>query len=159
MVCAGAGLAPFRGFIQDRAEKIRGAPGTTLAPALLFFGCRGPESALYADELQDWQDAGVVEVQYAYSRDISSPNSTTGAGGSRYVQDLVWAERDALAQSWAKGARVYICGSRDLSHGLKDIVQKIYREQAEIRCGPKTDADVESWWVEILRDRYAAEVF
>lgn len=136
---------------------MRSAPGTALAPALLFFGCRGRETALYAGELQTWQDSGVVEVRYAYSRDIPSPNGT--ARGSRYVQDLVWAERDALVQNWDKGARVYVCGSRDLSHGLRDIVQNVYREQAERRCGPKTDTEVEAWWVEILRDRYAAEVF
>lgn len=61
------------------------------------------------------------------------------------MQDLVWAESDALVDSWDKGARVYVCGSRDLSHGLRETVQEIYKEQAERRCGHKTDAEVEAW--------------
>lgn len=59
MICAGAGLAPSRGIVQDRAERLRQSPGlaSKLAPALLYVGCRGPDHALYAAELQGWQDS------------------------------------------------------------------------------------------------------
>lgn len=159
MICAGAGLAPFRGFLQDRAERLRRDHGIGLAPALLYIGCRGPKDSLYAGELQDWQDAGVVEVRYAYSRAEVQSDLMEPAPSPRYVQDRVWAEREDLARMWEDGARVYVCGSRVLSHGVRDVAQRIYREMAEERCGPKNDAEVDAWWVEILRKRYAAEVF
>ena len=57
MVCAGTGLAPFRGFLQDRALRAAAATdGVQPAPALLFFGCDHPDvDFLYRDELAEWE--------------------------------------------------------------------------------------------------------
>ncbi len=66
-VAAGSGLAPFRGFVQERAAQI--AAGRDLAPALLFFGCRGPAvDDLYRSEFDKWAAMGAVDVRRAYSR-------------------------------------------------------------------------------------------
>lgn len=159
MVCAGAGLAPFRGFVQDRVEQLRRNPTLTgkVAPALLYVGCRLPEHRLYGEELQRWQSEGAVEVRYAYSRCDERLNESEGMKG--YVQDCLWRDQDELAKLWDEGAKVCVCGSRNVSHGVREVVKKIYKEQAETRCGSKTDDEVEAWWVRILRDRYVAEVF
>lgn len=67
MVCAGTGLAPFRGFLQDRALRAQ-EEGTAPAPALLFFGCGGPDvDYLYREELAAWSEAGIVDVRPAFS--------------------------------------------------------------------------------------------
>ena len=67
MIGAGTGLAPFRGFLQERAAlRDQGVP---VGPSLLFFGCRNQEvDLLYADELHDYQDRGLVRVENAFSR-------------------------------------------------------------------------------------------
>src|SRR6202008_45678 len=82
MIGPGTGLAPFRGFRQERAaRKAKGAP---LGPAMLFFGCRHPEQDfLYADELKAFAADGFTALYTAFSC----------AGGEKtYVQHLVAAE-------------------------------------------------------------------
>jgi cytochrome P450/NADPH-cytochrome P450 reductase len=50
MICAGTGIAPFRGFVQECA--LRAAAGGPIGRALLFFGCHHPDvDFLYREEL------------------------------------------------------------------------------------------------------------
>lgn len=62
MVCAGTGIAPFRGFVQDRAIKLSSASSAAkpleLAPAVLVIGCRDPSiDAIHSDELRQWESS------------------------------------------------------------------------------------------------------
>jgi cytochrome P450/NADPH-cytochrome P450 reductase len=81
MFCAGSGIAPMRGFIQDRA--IQKATGRDVGKMILFFGCRDPEKDfLYSDtDLAEWIKLGVVEVRPAFS--CASADSS----GCKYVQE------------------------------------------------------------------------
>ncbi len=156
MVCPGSGLAPFRAFLQHRAEQLRRSPSISLAPALLLIGCRSPLHEIYASELNIWQDNGVVQLRYAYSRHGTGTDSSSLRG---YVQDRAWTDREELVQLWERGAKVYVCGGNTVSQGVKEVVRNIYRECAAKLCGRKTESEVEEWWVEILRERYAVNVF
>lgn len=161
MICAGSGIAPFRAFIEHRFELLRRQPAghQPPAPAILYAGYRGPAQALYGSELKAWQAAGVVDVRYAYTR----RGGEAGLGGTvavrQPVQDRIWAEHEELWRLWEEGAKVYVCGGRGVSHGVRDVVRRIYKEQVEKRGGSGTEAEVEAWWVEALRERYVVEVF
>jgi len=118
MVGPGTGLAPFRGFLQERA--VRKAQGQSLGEALLFFGCRHPQQDfIYADELQAWAKDGVVELHTAFSR---------ADGKKAYVQDRLREQADTVWRLLQAGGHVYICGdgSRmepDVRRTLVDIAR------------------------------------
>lgn len=81
MFCAGSGLAPMRGFIQERAAQKQS--GRDVGSILLFFGCRNPsDDYLYSDsDLAEWVGLGVVDVRPAFSR--ASDQSI----GCKYIQE------------------------------------------------------------------------
>ena len=100
MVGPGTGLAPFRGFLQERAA--RKAKGATLGPAMLFFGCRHPEQDyLYADELKAFAADGITELHTAFSR-AEAPKT--------YVQNLIAAQQERVWSLIEQGAIIYVCG-------------------------------------------------
>lgn len=124
MVAAGSGMAPFRGFAQQRAALQ--AAGARLGPALLVFGCRHPQvDALHADELQAWAEQGVLEVQHAYSRLGPQPV---------YVQHLLARQAGAV---WTllqqPGARVYVCGDgAHMEPAVRAALQAIARQHGAL---------------------------
>ncbi|HZX69110.1 MAG TPA: flavodoxin domain-containing protein, partial [Candidatus Elarobacter sp.] len=100
MIGPGTGLAPFRGFLQERAALRE--RGTALGPAMLFFGCRHPDQDfLYRDELEGYAAAGIVELQVAFSR--------LGATKT-YVQHRIEERADALWELIERDAVLYVCG-------------------------------------------------
>lgn len=152
MVAAGSGLAPFRGFIQERAADI--TAGRNVAPAVLFFGCREPgKDDLYAKELATWEKAGAVKVYRAYSR---TPGK---AGGHKYVQETLLTERSMVNELWRDDARFYICGSRDLGHDVTHTMVKILHGSAETPAHVNTEEDAMKWWESLRNVRYAIDVF
>ncbi|KAH7156720.1 cytochrome P450 [Dactylonectria macrodidyma] len=154
MVCiaAGTGLAPFRGFIQERAAMI--ASGRKLAPAILFFGCRSPEmDDLYHEDLEEWQKTGAVDVRRAYSR------ASEQSEGCRHVQDRLWKDREDVIDLWQKGATVFVCGSRGVAESAKESIIKI-KVEMESRINGKGDLETTEKWFESLRNiRYVTDVF
>ena len=146
MIGPGTGLAPFRGFLQERAD--RKAKGASLGPALLFFGCRHPEQDfLYAEELKAFAADGVTELHTAFSR---------LNGAKTYVQHLVAAQKDRVWDLIEKGAITYVCGDGGkMEPDVKAALVAIYRE----RSG--ADADAGARWIEDLgaRNRYVLDVW
>lgn len=101
MVAAGTGLAPFRGFLQERAQQQ--TEGIPVAPSLLVFGCRDPQrDYLYAQEIGEYERRGLVTVLLAPSR---APD-----GKRAYVQDVIEREHERVAQLLAQDAHIYVCG-------------------------------------------------
>ena len=101
MIGPGTGLAPFRGFLQERAAL--GAQGRRIGPALLFFGCRHPEQDfIYAGELRAFAEGGVARLYPCFSR---VPDRARV-----YVQDEVLERTDEVWKLLEAGAVVYVCG-------------------------------------------------
>ena len=115
MLCAGTGIAPFRGFVQERAVLM--TRGEEFSPALLYVGFRDEKmDRLYVDELEAWAQMGAVDVRWVCSR---PEKGAAGNEGGMYVQDRLWDERDEIHGLVEKGALVYVCGSRAVANGVK----------------------------------------
>jgi cytochrome P450/NADPH-cytochrome P450 reductase len=146
MVGPGTGLAPFRGFLQERAA--RKANGTSLGPAMLFFGCRHPaQDYLYADELKAFAAGGITELHTAFSR---------AEGPKTYVQNLVAAERERVWSLIENGAIIYVCGDGGkMEPDVKAALVAIYRD----RSG--SDAEAGLRWIEDMgsKNRYVLDVW
>lgn len=155
MICAGTGIAPFRGFIQERAVMIEEGH-RALSPALLFVGCRAPvDDQLYKKEFDEWQRIGAVEVRYAFSRD------STASQGCKYVQDRVWHDREDVTRMWREGAKFYVCGSREMSKDLREVATKLITERRVNMEGGQdiTEADAEAWLEQMRNQRFVSDIF
>lgn len=152
MLCAGSGLAPFRGFVQERA--VQKAAGRSLAEAHLFIGCQHPDKdALFKSELEQWEKDGIVKVYYAFSK---SKDSSCGA---RYVQERLWTKRKEMVEVFNRGAKLYICGSAGVGEGVAAMVKKIFAEWCEDNGKDKSEEEVDEWFNSIKGERYASDVF
>lgn len=146
MVGPGTGLAPFRGFLQERAAMK--AKGKSLGASMLFFGCRHPEQDfLYADELKSFADQGVTDLHVAFSR-ADTPKS--------YVQDLIAAQKDKVWKLIEAGAIIYVCGDGGkMEPDVKRVLTTIYRE----RSGADEAAALR--WIDSMgtQNRYVLDVW
>jgi cytochrome P450 / NADPH-cytochrome P450 reductase len=146
MIGPGTGLAPFRGFLQERAA--RKAKGATLGPAMLFFGCRHPDQDyLYANELKAFAADGITELHTAFSRT---------EGPKTYVQNLVAQQQDRVWSLIESGAIIYVCGDGGkMEPDVKATLVKIYRERKA------AGADAALRWIDDLgaSNRYVLDVW
>ncbi|WFU38644.1 cytochrome P450 [Bradyrhizobium sp. CB82] len=146
MIGPGTGLAPFRGFLQERAA--RKAKGAGLERAMLFFGCRHPDQDyLYRDELQALEASGITELFTAFSR---------ADGPKTYVQHLLAAQKDKVWALIEQGAIIYVCGDGGkMEPDVKAALVAIYREKSG------SDAAGGARWIEELgaKNRYVLDVW
>jgi len=97
LIGPGTGLAPMRGFLQQRqASAERG-------PCVLFFGCRSDTDYIYHDDLKAFlADGTLSQLHVAFSRKVGVAKT--------YVQDLVRKQAEELWPLIAQGGHIYVCG-------------------------------------------------
>lgn len=148
MVCAGAGFAPFHGFLQERA--ILKKQDKPVKPTLLFFGVTYRDiDRIYRDELREWEAEGVVTVRMSYSREPE--------GDVRYVQHRMWQDRADVAALFRRGATVFVCGDgARMAPEVRATFVRIYGEAMGVSL-----EDAEGWAdrMEHENGRYVADVF
>lgn len=161
MVGPGTGVAPFRGFVQERvaaARQAKAKAGSAATPEsvladwadmYLFYGCRNEdEDFLYRDEWpQEIEElGGKLKMKCAFSR-----GGKRKLDGSKiYVQDLIWDERANLVSLiLEKRAHIYICGdAKGMAHSVEEKLMQIL---GEAKGGP---AEVEGMKeLKLLKER------
>ncbi|XP_051786766.1 P450 (cytochrome) oxidoreductase b isoform X2 [Erpetoichthys calabaricus] len=122
MIGPGTGIAPFVGFVQERAWLKQ--QGKEVGETVLYYGCRHKnEDYLYQEELEQFEKEGVLtKLNVAFSRD--QPEKV-------YVQHLLKRNKEHL---WklinTDNAHIYVCGdarnmARDVQNTFYDIVSEM----------------------------------
>ncbi|GLK74557.1 PepSY domain-containing protein [Ancylobacter dichloromethanicus] len=108
LIGAGTGIGPLAGFIRANGSR---------RPIHLFFGMRHPDSDfLYREELQGWAAGGRLRHL-----------STAVSRGARphYVQDALVADQLEVVRAIRKGARVMVCGGRQMAAGVAEAMTRM----------------------------------
>ncbi|KIV93827.1 NADPH-cytochrome P450 reductase [Exophiala mesophila] len=111
MVGPGTGVAPFRGFVQERAELAK--RGEDVGTTVLFYGCRKPsEDWLYKEEWETYKQAlgDKLVIFNAFSRETSK---------KVYVQHLIKENGKLVNELLQQKANFYVCG--DASHMAREV--------------------------------------
>ncbi|XP_054022946.1 NADPH--cytochrome P450 reductase [Dryobates pubescens] len=122
MVGPGTGIAPFIGFIQERAWLKQ--QGKEVGETVLYYGCRHErQDYLYRQELARFQQEGVLtQLHVAFSRDQAE---------KVYVQHLLKKNKESIWKLLNEdNAHIYVCGdarnmARDVQNTFCEIVAQL----------------------------------
>ena len=88
-----------------------------MGPTLLYFGCRNKaQDYIYQEELEAWEEDGLLTLYTAFSRDQEE---------KRYVTHCL---RETGAQVWQlldQGAHLYVCGDAKMMAKVSQSTQKL----------------------------------
>lgn len=147
MVGPGTGIAPFRGFIQERhLVKQEGKP---VGETILYTGFRYRNiDFLYEEEFQNYKNEGsLTELNVAISRETET---------KVYVQHLISQKQAELWSLLENGAHFYVCGdARHMARDVHSILQDVIRVQ-----GQKSEDEVQKYIKKMqLKGRYSCDVW
>nr|XP_033777494.1 NADPH--cytochrome P450 reductase isoform X2 [Geotrypetes seraphini] len=121
MIGPGTGIAPFVGFIQERAWLKQ--QGKEVGETVLYYGCRHEnEDFLYKEELTQLHKDGILtQLNVAFSRDQDY---------KIYVQNLLKKNKENIWKLISEdNAHIYVCG--DARNMARDVQNAFYEIVAE----------------------------
>lgn len=129
LIGAGTGVGPLAGFVRANSRR---------RPVHMFFGMRHPDSDfLYGQDLAAWQTEGKL---------TSLTTAVSRGPKPHYVQDALRIEAAQVAEAIRLGARVMVCGGRDMAQGvaraLDDILAPIGLTPALLKAEGRYVEDV-----------------
>ncbi|CAO3591725.1 unnamed protein product [Absidia cylindrospora] len=148
MVGPGTGVAPFRGFVRERA--LQKKEGKAVGPTILFTGCRhSQKDFLYADE---W--TGLFDTLGEGSQLITAFSRETDK--KVYVQHRLQEHGQQMWDYLQQGGYIYVCG--DAKYMARDV-QQTFVSFAQIYGG--RDEDKANAFIKQLRTsgRYQEDVW
>ncbi|KAI9144095.1 hypothetical protein BKA69DRAFT_1026013, partial [Paraphysoderma sedebokerense] len=160
MIGPGTGVAPFRGFIQERsfiaakqassASPVTPTVATPLGEAILFFGCRkATHDFLYREEwTHHLSTGGLTKLITAFSRDQKE---------KIYVQNKLEDEKHYIWDLVSKkGAYIYVCG--DAKNMARDV-NKWFVDKA-VELGDLAEDKAVKWVKELrTKGRFSEDVW
>ncbi|XP_042564364.1 NADPH--cytochrome P450 reductase isoform X3 [Clupea harengus] len=148
MIGPGTGIAPFMGFLQERAWQKE--QGKDVGETVLYYGCRyRNEDFLYQEELEEFERMGVLtQLNVAFSRDQEH---------KIYVQDLMKENKEHL---WklihSQNAHLYVCG--DARNMARDVQSAFHQAAEEVGALSHTQA-VDYFKRLMTKGRYSQDVW
>lgn len=147
MVGPGTGVAPFRGFIQER-QHLRDE-GKQVGESILYFGCRKKsEDFIYEEELGEYVEKGTLTLKTAFSRDQEK---------KIYVTHLLEQDADLLWRVLGENnGHFYICGdAKNMAVDVRNILVKILKTK-----GNMSEPDAVQYLKKMeAQKRYSADVW
>lgn len=121
MIGPGTGVAPFRGFVQERARQAQN--GAEVGRTLLFFGCRkSTEDFMYESEWAEYKKAlgDKFEMITAFSRE----------GNKKvYVQHRLKERAEEVNELLKQKAFFYVCGdAANMAREVNTVLAQIIAE-------------------------------
>ncbi|KAJ3245003.1 hypothetical protein HDU78_010058 [Chytriomyces hyalinus] len=152
MIGPGTGVAPFRGFLQERVHVASsGALKKPVGSTWLFYGCRHPEQDhLYKDEfgsliatVDGWKQSE-QDAERAKAFDLRVMNAFSRVPGQQkvYVQDIVQKMGKEVYEVLDKmRGYIYVCG--DAKNMAADVNTLLHKLAAEF--GGKNEEEAKKW--------------
>lgn len=141
MVGPGSGVAPFRGFIQERAAQAKA--GEKVGKTVLFYGCRKPsEDFLYKDEWEVRPSVLIVShkactpnVKQMYKQALGDSFELFTAFSREtsekvYVQQRLAEQASLINELLQQKANFYVCGdAANMAREVNVVLGQIVAEQ------------------------------
>ncbi|KAM9117491.1 NADPH--cytochrome P450 reductase isoform 1-T4 [Pangshura tecta] len=148
MIGPGTGIAPFVGFVQERAWLKQ--QGKDVGETVLYYGCRHEnEDYLYREELAQFHKEGALtQLNVAFSRDQAQ---------KVYVQHLLKKNKEGVWKLIHEGnAHIYVCG--DARSMARDVQNTFYEIVAEF--GSMTQPQAVDYVKKLMtKGRYSLDVW
>jgi sulfite reductase (NADPH) flavoprotein alpha-component len=170
MFAGGTGIAPFRGFILERAQQ------ENAGDSWLFLGTRTRAEFYYQEEFEPIVAKGHLHIRPAFSRDpVDVRFVQNGDGGqfvfepgeNRYIGDEMLREENAKVlwdllrskKDGGQGAYFYICGRTGFANSVMDAIKGVLQRYSEGTKEEKQQKANKTLYRLVGEERYMQDIF